>query len=368
MNIIPDSHDKRVLVPIVQDELYFWIENAPYVGLDLLSNLDLEEKKQAFGLCQIDRYIAAQSPDITVVFNGYLELDFLSFDPQPKKIFFPGGFLAYCESYRQHAGSDWKWKDHRRTVSVVVPMNKLRYPRALVSCWLANHGHRTTFLHTQSWEAQDHCDLLTELLQLGNLRDWTGSWGSEVKMLPKNYIDTTGNNAITLFDSLIEPVYLPAASCVVISGTFWEYGCEVCEKYIFAVYGGCIPLVHGYKIYDRLRDLGFDVFDDVIDTSSQYEKNPVIAAWNLMDKNRYFLTHAIDIWQDPMIQKRLHHNLELMKDVGKLYQNSLQNLNTAANLEMYHRHKKDIWTCYNRINGPCPRVDFSIYDNQLNNQ
>ena len=130
---------------------------------------------------------------------------------------------------------------------------------------------------------------------------------------------------------------------MVVSAVGWEWACDLDEKYLFAVYSGCIPLVHGYKIYDRLECLGFDTFRDIIDTSSQYEKNPILSIWNLLDSNLDFFKKAKNIIARPDIQARLQHNWRLSRNVKALYQNSKNNLNTPNGRALLKKYKLQIW-------------------------
>jgi hypothetical protein len=82
-----------------------------------------------------------------------------------------------------------------------------------------------------------------------------------------------------------------------------------------AMYGGTLPIwVGGWRIPDAMRDLGFDVFDDVIDHSYSTLPDPA-------DRLDQALTKNIDLLRDfETVSKfikqnipRLQHNLELIK-------------------------------------------------------
>ena len=142
---------------------------------------------------------------------------------------------------------------------------------------------------------------------------------------------------------VFETLLMPSASAVVLEPVFWEHGCMITEKYLQAVLGGCIPIVNGHKIYNYLESIGFETFGDIIDQSSQHEKNPVLATWNLMDKNLVFFQNALDLYHDTSVRERLLYNINHVKNHRSLYQNMLKNLNSDLGIELFNRYKKEIF-------------------------
>jgi hypothetical protein len=219
--------------------------------------------------------------------------------------------------------------------SINCPMHKHRSQRILVSGWFANNPIEG-LSYTQFWTQDDHDMImhLDELLQLGRLIDWTHSYGPESKLLEQHTIgtpthlqnsDDTNKNLwfpenffrdlstmfhSTVFSTVLEPV-------------FWEHGSGLTEKYINAIYGGTIPVVNGYRVYDSLGKLGFDTFSDIIDTSSQYELDPILRVWNMLEKNKNIFQQWKQIISDAQVQKRIVNNLKLMQCPDKIFKNSL---------------------------------------------
>lgn len=333
---------------IVPGSLYHWGDGMPHLGLEHASHLDIAAKRQAlFGHCTIDNIITPEQRAAIILFDVYAWIDMA--EPQPQRVFFPSFFVCQCQELLARFGRDWAWNDHK-TLDVVCLMRLPKYGRLVASCWLANHAHEVSFSYTQLWDCDQHRAGLEELLQIGGLRDWTGAWGPETVMLPRtHHHDLEGTSLVLNFQKLYADVYAQAAACVVLTGTFWERGCELCDKYLAAVYSGCIPVVQGYRVYDRLRALGFDVFDDVIDTSSQYESNSVLAAWNLWDRNLAFFQRATEISRRPDIQRRLRRNLEHAQDLGSVYRNAMLGLNTPAQREILEVYKQQIWHHFRAI-------------------
>ena len=324
---------------IIPGELYKWGDNAPFLGIEQVCELDLESKRRTlFGRCDIDQFLTTKHSGASVWFDTYLGIELKTLDIN--KIFLPIMFIRDCANFKKHFGDDWSWST-QRILDVVCAMHKPRYPRLIASCWLANHQDQIDFAYTQNWDPEERVPGLYEILQIGGLKDWTGDWGPELLQLPEHRVGSFKDMGfVDSFSALYENIYRHAASAVVIGAVGWERASEVCEKYLYAVYAGCIPLVQGYGVYDRLQALGFDTFSDIIDTSSQWERNPIFAAWNLWERNKDFFANAKNIVSDPVVQHRLRSNLALVKDIKQLIRNAYQNLNDSKAREVMIEHKQ----------------------------
>jgi hypothetical protein len=318
----------------ITKDLILWGDHMPALGLDIAPDLDLNTKREwLFGRNTIDDALSQIPLDCAVLFDHYLNISLTS---SRQTIFLPWFFLRCCVDYADFTTSDHLPKKH---VPLVCPMNKKRYARVLASCWLANHEKEINLHYTQNWDTCD--DVLYELVQLGGLKDWTGEWGPEIKTMPRQFFGDYGPNHLN-YKNIFKDIYENSASVIVLEPVFWEYGSILTEKYLQAVLGGCIPLVNGYKIYDHLESIGFETFGDIIDQSSQYEKNSVLAVWYLMDKNIDFFQSVIDIYHEKSVRERLLHNINHAKNYRLLYKNMLENLNTDSGKELFDRYKKEI--------------------------
>jgi hypothetical protein len=340
---MPDPVDNLPTKPpryfgtIVPGKIYHWGDHMPHLGLEHVSHLGLEQKRQhLLGRCTINDHLAPEHRQAALLFDTYIDIELGS--PSPEKIFFPAYFLARCDDFYQRFGKEWCWSNNR-SHDLACAMRQPRYARLIASCWLANNASDLKYKHTQDWDDQERLPALYELLQMGGLKDWTGSWGPGLTMLPKHVIgDWRAGTAADSFEMLYKQVLGQAAVAVVIGAVFWETASEICEKYLYAVYAGCVPLVQGYGIYNSLRALGFDVFDDIIDTSSQYDTNPVSASWNLLELNRDFLLHAREITAQPHVQQRLRANLALAQNSQAVFENAMKNLNTQQAQQLMHQN------------------------------
>jgi hypothetical protein len=271
--------------------------------------------------------------DYFFIFDHYLNLkDFEGY-------FYPNFLLTTAVDYQKFSPNhviDFTQKKY----SVNCVMNKPRQARYIASCWLYNNKI-DGLLHTQSWSQNSSVSInqLDELLQLGKLIDWTHKFGPAVKMLDQHWIDYNGNlstdygrNDENFFNGGINTIFDTTAISIVLEPVFWENGSIATEKYMHAIYGGTIPVVSGYQIYDSLNKLGFDTFSDIIDTSSQYELDPVLRIWNMLEKNKNLFSQWQDLILDPLVQNRIVNNLNLLQNPEKIFKNSIR-LNSKRSLD-----------------------------------
>lgn len=293
-----------------------------------------------FGKNTIHELFASQGlnyKDYFFIFDHYLNFD----DFGSNGYFYPDFFLETAKHY-QNFSPNHKIDFAKKTQGVNCLMNRARPQRLLASCWFANKKVEQ-LLHTQSWTSTDNdaLNLLDELLQLGNLIDWTHDYGPDVRMLAQHWIDHNGNipshyknnssNEKNFFHSEVNAIFNTTAISVVLEPVFWEHGSIATEKYIHAIYGGTIPLVSGYKIYDSLSILGFDTFSDIVDTSSQYELDPILRIWNMLENNKNLFSQWQDLISDPHVQNRILNNLTLLQNPEQIFMNSLR-LNSEESL------------------------------------
>ena len=272
------------------------------------------------------------------IFGTYLQLD--RFTDRNNVIFLPLEFYKFIKISTNSIDAN-TLDFNKKTVVANCQMRNQRYNRILASCWFYNNQDWLNIKYTQSWISEDKEALLFELLKLGKLATWEGSQ-YQIKNLDKNYIEykhavrNTESTMKMYFDNQqYNSMFRQSAVSIILGATFFEYGCDIDEKYLTAIYGGTIPLHDGYGFYDAVKKLGFDTFDDVVDTSSQYEKNPCIRTWNTLEKNRHLLENGLDYMQRPDIQQRILNNLELAKNPNKCLCNAFKNLNTLAAQHLY---------------------------------
>jgi hypothetical protein len=105
----------------------------------------------------------------------------------------------------------------------------------------------------------------------------------------------------------------------------------ITEKTVMAIFGGTIPIwVGGYFIADSMRNLGFDVFDDLIDHSYQQEITPFDRCYQAINKNLSVLQDSVLLRQFfENNQHRFQHNLNLLskeKVLNRLCQQEIKKI------------------------------------------
>ena len=132
---------------------------------------------------------------------------------------------------------------------------------------------------------------------------------------------------------------------------FWPNASAVTEKYINAVVGLTLPIVTGYKIYEKLRAIGLDTFDDIIATDYQYELDPTQRIWKMMESNRVTFFNAQKIIQDDGVKNRLLANRDKLFDIESIKTAARKNLNSAESEKVFSPYTKDILDYFRNHNG-----------------
>lgn len=107
-----------------------------------------------------------------------------------------------------------------------------------------------------------------------------------------DYVDNFGQqlNNHENFDQRLRSYYQTAVVELVPETLYFTQGHLVSEKFTNSVMGLCLPVMlapAGTVAY--LRDLGFDMFDDVIDHGYDSQPDPVRRAFELVERNRTLL-------------------------------------------------------------------------------
>jgi len=231
----------------------------------------------------------------------------------------------------------------QKTKNFVIAMNKIRPDRVITSCWLNNNTPYYDFLYTQSWNQEDVTDQLYELLQIGDITDYKNSANITLKTMPRHWIGTeyTGKNARN-FQQNVSDAFYSSVFSVVLEPVFWENGFGLSEKYLNALYGLTIPIVSGYNSCNCLKSMGFDVFDDIIDTSYQHIENASTRTWQMMELNKTVFSDAKNIIKDKGIQKRIIKNLEWARKPKELFETAFLNLNGVKEKDFFVQNYYDI--------------------------
>lgn len=108
------------------------------------------------------------------------------------------------------------------------------------------------------------------------LRNWDNGWlsyGSEIPLPLWDYSTYRGTENDENFVRLL-PVYSSAAVNIVTETQYDHRPGVICEKTLFAMAAGQVPVLVGYPgIVADCKDMGFDMFEDVVDTSYDFLPN-----------------------------------------------------------------------------------------------
>ena len=231
-------------------------------------------------------------------------------------------FNRFAKRLVSHSQFNNKIEFENKTSKFFYASNKYREARLLASCWIKNNIN-DNFLYTQPWVLDEDYrdDFLDYILEIEDIE-------LKREVLPVNWVaikddgprDGTGATSVgvkgtinNFYKGLNQP-YLNSVFGLALEPVFWEHGCMLTEKFLYPVLCGCIPIVNGYKVYDCIKEMGFDTFDDIINTQAQYNKNPVWRVLGLLDDNKEQLEHASQIIKDPSVQKRLLNNIEVLQN------------------------------------------------------
>ena len=177
-------------------------------------------------------------------------------------------------------------------------------------CWKkAQVNRRLLISNTQSKVYQD---IMRDTAM--NIPEKSYTFGQEIFLdhgLRYGHVKNAENYAGLLQTTVFEP------SCIslITEPSFYERETLKTEKTIMAIYGGTLPIwVGGWGIPDSMRQLGFDVFDDIVDHSYEHMADPWDRAYHAVEKNLKLLTNP-DLARDFVSANhaRLQHNVDLVE-------------------------------------------------------
>ena len=183
---------------------------------------------------------------------------------------------------------------------------------------------------TQAWQCLNGrmCDHRSRVMQI--LQGWSGgvlSYHDRIRLLQHDYTNYTYNNV----DNFINLDYV-YSTCAVNIVTETEYATApgiISEKTLLAMAAEQIPIVIGHQgIVQHCRELGFDMFTDLVDTSYDHMPNEVRAEQAVW-LNQDLILCKIDL---APYQERLRAQREFLLDdystmMEMRFQRDINNLN-----------------------------------------
>jgi len=218
----------------------------------------------------------------------------------------------------------------KRRYKFVTFNNKSRFHRIIASSWINENFKPNEYFYTSGFNAEQ--DGITEhLLFIDKL--YPG--------LPEKIIgpDPSINDGGDIFTKYFYPHSSDAVFNIVNDVSFWELGCHLSEKTFWSFLSYNIPIVSGYGMAKSLEAIGFDMFTDIVNYSSQFTENPFVRTFQLLNNNKQVLENAFDIL-DSSILERLGHNKNLLlnPDIQKI---AIKNINSPKMLAKFEE------LCYN---------------------
>lgn len=169
-----------------------------------------------------------------------------------------------------------------------------------------------------------------ELVTLHYSKSWADSALHPCRVwLTENMIHTLGSirngriGNVSIFESWLRHlVYEPTVISLITEPVWDQPAAFISEKTVFAIESGTMPIwCGGWGIADEMRELGFDVFDDIIDHGYQYLPDAQDRVQQAVELNQALLRdtdRALDTAQ--RVQSRLEHNRFRMRSSAWFYQ------------------------------------------------
>ena len=227
---------------------------------------------------------------------------------------------------------------HNKTTTFNFMINKIRFHRSFMLMLLEHFG-LTDYQYTLCWKNTNipRSAMIREtsnpvyhaIIQNSALNFATRQYlfGTE-RLLDQGLQYGSITNPEVYQGFLQKEVFEPSCISLITEPAFFERETIITEKTIMAIYGGTVPIwVGGWRIADYLRDLGFDVFDDIVDHSYQSLADPWDRCYYAIERNLNLLKDFDTVQKFVYNNKhRLQANLDLLKN-NTFVNNCIQELN-----------------------------------------
>lgn len=154
------------------------------------------------------------------------------------------------------------------------------------------------------------------------LRNWNNGWlsyGDDIKLPLWEYSTYRGTENDENFVRLL-PVYGTAAVNIVTETQYNDRPGVICEKTLFAMAAGQVPLLIGYPgIIQDCQEMGFDMFEDVVDTSYDFLPNDQRVEQAIL-RNQDLIQGRINI--DHLHDRLIKQQNRVLHETTRYYQNN----------------------------------------------
>jgi hypothetical protein len=215
------------------------------------------------------------------------------------------------------------WSNKTKTFNFMI--NKPRLNREFL-IFLIEHFQLENFAHTLAWKSLDfgrkflktHTNnaLYHKIIDQHSIGILPTNFnvGSENHLERGIQMGQLGNAQI--YQQLLQKnIFEPACVSLITEPAFFQRETIHTEKTIMAMYGGTIPIwIGGWKLAEYWKNLGFDVFEDIVDHSYQDLEDPFDRCYFAIERNldllRNFDLARMHIEKN---QHRLQHNFQLLQ-------------------------------------------------------
>jgi len=253
-----------------------------------------DEASQSFPVKQL---LVNNPGDHLLVFDHLGHDDVLAEYPH---VILPVYLAAEVEEFkRQKIQPNWNNKTHCFNFMI----NKPRLNRIRLLEYVEQH-QLTNRLYALPWRHSDYASIPVTDYRIG-----------EEVVLDQGVKNRHYPNALTYQQLLQRQVFEPTCVSLITEPCYLEREIMITEKTVMAMYAGTLPVwVGGWRLPDAMRDLGFDVFDDIVDHSYSTLVDPVARLDQALIKNQRLLTD-FDLVRDFIAanQSRLQHNVDLLE-------------------------------------------------------
>ena len=253
-----------------------------------------DELSQSFPVKQL---LANNPGDHLLVFDHLGHDDVLAEYPH---VMLPVYLSAEVEEFkRQKIQPNWSNKTHCFNFMINKPrLNRIRLLEYVEREQLPNR------LYALPWRHSDYASIPVTDYRIG-----------EEVVLDQGVKNRHYPNALTYQQLLQRQVFEPTCVSLITEPCYLEREIMITEKTVMAMYAGTLPVwVGGWRLPDAMRDLGFDVFDDIVDHSYSTLADPVDRLDQALIKNQRLLTD-FDLVRDFIAgnRQRLQHNVNLVE-------------------------------------------------------
>jgi hypothetical protein len=238
----------------------------------------------------VARLLAASTCQHRVFFDHVVQQDVFDFEVHS----FPTLMAKECVEFeRQQIEPNWSYKTHAFNFMI----NKPRNHRMLLLGYIDEFG-LTNYRHSLCWDQSPVSSVPVTDYRIG-----------DETVMQKGFRAGNYPNAMTYQLLLQKNVFEPTAVSLITEPAYYEHETIITEKTVMAIYGGTVPVwVGGWRIADYMKDLGFDIFDDIVNHNYQRLADPEQRCRRAVLDNQHLLQNTVQV-----DHQRLRHNLDLLQ-------------------------------------------------------